>query len=291
MLQKLTKKQIRQAERYRKNKLLRTASKNKMIDALVELQNLASYNDWLTKSGLARSYFNELFKELLDEEKVIAIGEDGKHSEYTVPKIFNSHVLKILSCSFLHNKLDKINASEDREKSISEFNRYLGSLVTYVLKNYDWSQASDIFNDVLPMIGNYINLNNLRLPTELLGENRKQEPNVESLDWDLWRKLDSREFVTTVQLPKEIVLPRKIPKKNQNQSDFPLPCSGNCLCENASDGCMNRLAEAKLKGRKASEVVDQLNKRKNESKNQIIEKEAIDLPKFEKWLSARSSSC
>lgn len=219
--QKLTKKQIRKEKKCRKDELAKTASKNKIIDALIELQVPSSFTVLKTKSGLAKSYFNKLLTELLDEEKVVEISVEGKHSSYTVSKIVNSQVLKVLSCSFLHDELEKINASTDRAKSISEFNRCLGSLVAYVLKSYDWSEASEILNTVLPMIGNYINLSNLRLPKEL-SDNPKQEPNVESSDWNLWRKLDSREYVVSTRYGTMILVQKgtnkEIKKKERKSS-------------------------------------------------------------------------
>ena len=184
--------------------------------------------------------------------------------------------------------MEKVNASDDRAKSISEFNSYLGSLVTYVLKTTHWNQAAEILNSVLPMIGNYINLSNLHLPKEL-SDNPKQEPNVESSDWNLWRKLDSREYVTLIPMQKGTN--RESKKKREKEQLEGLPCNGNCLCENASDGCMNRLAEAKRKARKAIDVTMQLNKKKIAKQKNIIETEAIDYSKFEKECFSIANQC
>jgi hypothetical protein len=70
-----------------------------------------------------------------------------------------------------------------KKGAINEFNRYLGSFITYTLKHYEANQAMSIISSVLKEVQQYL----------------KSESKVESAEWELWRDLNSREFV--IQVP------------------------------------------------------------------------------------------
>lgn len=160
--------------------------------------------------------------------------------------------------------------------STAEFNQHLGSFITYVLTHYSGYEAHHVLKTVLTEVQEQI--------TKPAPENDQRKLlrgipavtySVESPQWAVWKAIDSTNYITHQTITKNISIKEK-KKKNQKET-YQLPCSGRCICDKASDGCMNRLLEAKLKSKKPC----------NQSETeQVIEQEVFNTQKFEKeWLS------
>lgn len=277
-VQRRTKKQQRDEERDRKNTALREASKGKMIDALVGVEP-APFSLWLTASRFkSRSYFVELVKELIEERRVANVNSIEKHPSYVVLRLSERMVLQHLSCSFLYVMLERIEVAKDGEKAITDFNKHLGSLTLYVLKHYDSIHAEEILRAILNQLWAYLNY-----PETVGGVISKKEPNIETKEWKLWRDIGSREYVTTALVPRNtsVMEGEKQGSERQNR----LPCSGNCWCDKATEGCMTRLILAKAKNVSAVDAISRLDNKKKRDRDALVEIEAIDWSKFsEKWL-------
>jgi hypothetical protein len=287
-LRKRTKGQLKIDKR---NKDAREASKQKIIDAMLQSEpEEASFGFLVKVTHLNRGYLNELLRELAQDEQVIRIKLDGKHPVYVTKKVSNASALEYLSCMFLHEKLKKVNSAADREKAVDEINKWVGSLVTYILTNYYFTNAKKILDAILPMIGSYLSFypKTIESPPMFLGEPlSKKEPNVNCAEWVLWKTIDSQKYVTSVEMPK-IKLTSQQPLSASELAK--LPCSGKCLCDKASNGCMNRLLEAKRQiahGRNtAVNAADKYSQEKD--KEEFVEfvlRPAIDYSSFKKdWL-------
>ncbi len=283
------------------NKAMREASKRKMLEALAKLElEFASFSNWLAESGLARAYFNELLNELLEERKVGKVIFVGSHPRYHLIETPNWVSLEYLSSSYLYMLLEKIRTSTDREQATNNFNRYLGSLIAYLLKTHDANHSQEILRVILTQIQSYLNYPE---PKTLMGQPlTKKEPNVESDEWVLWRDIDSREYITTVKVPKSLEVIESEECSNEKAKNQ-LPCSGRCrTCKIFSNGCWNRLAEARKKIEKekaknisaiqvgAIQAMEDLSSKKNQKIDAVIEIEAIDRAKFnKKWLNSEKT--
>lgn len=315
---RLSKKQIKRKE---ENKSKREASKNKIIRVLIE-EGSASNSTLEQKSGFGHNYTNELLKKLKEEETVVNINPEGKHPLYATTKLSESLVLQFLSTKFLHHLLEKINDSKDKDKSIAEFTRYFGSLITYIFKHYNLSQSQEILSPILLQIEAYLNY-----PKTWDGATPvlKQEPAVETVEWQLWREFDSRDFIKVVPFEKiERVAPlcTKLEGESTNKTNSSDPlwwhkcldCKEKCGRGNDLDCHILRKKHRKSTQRPLSRTTpapfpagwdnkrfEQINRRlqqmseppketaddvanKLSQKTQKLSREEIDLDKFELWL-------
>ena len=157
----------------------------------------------------------------------------------------------------------------EEKQPIGEFNQWVGSFVTYTLKNYEVHQATQIITTVLTQVGFTPPPPKKDHRLLLLGTPSAPQYRVEAPQWALWKAVDTREYITSEQVPKE----KRKPKKSESK----LPCSGKCVCRKASDGCMNRLIEAQLKDKTPKKAL---------FKTQNTRREHFDYEKFKKeWLN------
>ncbi len=132
-----------------------------------------SYTQLLKEVGCRSDRTLKMHLKRMLERQEIAKG-NGKRGRYFPPKIADYEPLEYLGLSVLHQSLKK--------GAINEFNQYLGSFVTYTLKHYEVNQAMSIISTMLREVEQYL----------------KSESKVESAEWELWRDLDSREFIIKI---------------------------------------------------------------------------------------------
>lgn len=169
-------------------------SEDKILRALIN--GPLSYNRLQEKSELSRNAFNNSLHRLLRMRKVCKTGSK-KRDAYALTGIPNDISLELLSTSFLHHSLEN--------SSISQFNQYLGSLITYVLRHYQRSKAMLILSHIISQIEAYVNL-----PVTFMEEPLSvSKPNVESAKWELWKDIDSKNYVTGTKIDKNGVIIEK----------------------------------------------------------------------------------
>lgn len=254
MSKKNREKTVKQKRNEERNKARKEETKRKIVCTMLKSETGKSSFDWLFREtgAKSRSYLNELLKQLIDDGAIVKISPDGEHPFYVVIKIPKSTILAELSCSFLFEMLEKINVSKDREKSVSEFNRYLGSLIAYVLKKYYFTDAEKILNSILPTVGSYLTYFPESFDRSSQCLVQKQEPNVESAEWNLWQDLDSGKYVTVLSIPQGV---GDFTKKSQQRKNAPV------------------------------DAITQILQKNRDKKVTTVKRESIDYGKFEeKWL-------
>ncbi|MCL5949594.1 MAG: hypothetical protein M1490_03860 [Candidatus Bathyarchaeota archaeon] len=195
---------------------------------------------------------------MVEREEIIKLnGRKG----YMLAEIRNYESLEFFT-------IEVLSAILEEKQPIDEFNQWVGSFVTYTLKNYELHQATQIITTVLTQVGFTPPPSKKDQHLLLFGTPATPRYQVEAPQWALWKAVDTREYITSEQVLKE-----SEPKK----SDAKLPCSGKCVCRKASDGCMNRLIEAQLKDKTPKNVL---------LKTQNIRREHFDYEKFKKeWIN------
>jgi hypothetical protein len=157
-------------------------NENKLIQPLLRQGKALTFSQLLEKSGLSRRAFNNRLHGLMEKGVIFKIKGKGKRSLYWLELrvIPNTARFQVRATTILHQSI--------ANDPIDMFNRRLGSLVTYVLKQYELPQAMVSLSPIISQVFAYINL-----PKTFLGESvLVLEPSVEkSVDWQTWKDLDS----------------------------------------------------------------------------------------------------
>lgn len=232
------------------------------------------YTELRKAAGLPNdTTFRNNLKEMVETKEVIKvkIDPDKKKYVYILNKMRPDDSLIFFAICTLHDRLTK-------GYPITDFNQLLGSFITYTLKNYEWEHANHIITLVLTQIEDYTKqpppARDQRL---LLCGVPAVSYDVESPEWVMWRSVDSRKYVLTEKILEYVrdTKSKKSPKKNQ---DAQLPCNGQCICNDVTDGCFNKLIEAKSKAKRTNNNMSW--------RDQVIERESFDYPRFEKeWIT------
>jgi hypothetical protein len=184
--EKLRKQRIRQSSIERGNRQT-MLHESKILSALIERP--LSYTELMHKTRFEPKPLKNYLKKLKNRESITKVAVEGKKRElYALTKVSCEQAFKFLAISFLVQSLTN--------DPINEFNQHLGSLITYTLKQYKMPQAMSILIPIIVEIEDCINL-----PKTIYGwEVLKKEPNVESNEWELWRDIDSRNYVQLTEV-------------------------------------------------------------------------------------------
>jgi hypothetical protein len=256
-------------EKMRKKAFANGANKIRGSEDKIRLalgDKLLTYTELKKASGLSNNKtFRTRLKAMGEQEEIMRVATEEKKG-YMLTKIRNYESLEFFAIRVLHQFL--------KNGLINEFNQHLGSLITYTLRNYELAQATQIITTILSEVERYIKPTLLETDQRLLLCGTPAITlKAESPEWALWKAIDSREYITTQKVPKCFsIIESKKSKLETNQIE--LPCSGRCVCDKVSDGCMNRLLEARLRDKTATKNVIW--------KTQVIEREGFDYPKFER---------
>ncbi len=178
-------------EKIREKMLEKGEEKRRVIKGKIRIalgSSFLTYTDLLKASGVSPKIFKKYRKEMVDSNEIAQVIVNGKKG-YCLSGIRNYESLEVFAVSVLHQRLTDID----------EFNRLLGSLVAYTLRNYEIGQALSILRTVFYEVESYIKP---PLPAHdqhlLLFGTPAVTQNAESKEWELWRDIDSRKYVTTV---------------------------------------------------------------------------------------------
>lgn len=147
-----------------------------------------TFTELLNETNLARGTLSRHLKKLQERGQVFKMLDQNGSIVYSLIEYPQWVVFQDLAISYLHHSL--------RNEPIEVFNQKLGSLITYTLKQYKEPSSIEILTPIISQISAYINL-----PKTFMGEPLKvSEPKVESKEWEVWRDIDSRNYITKVEI-------------------------------------------------------------------------------------------
>jgi predicted transcriptional regulator len=170
-------------------------TEHKIIQAL-KMKPL-TFSQLIKETKLSRGTINKYLRKLLQKGEIFKILDEKGNIVYSLIEYPQWLVFQDLAISYLHHNL--------RNEPIEVFNQKLGSLITYTLKQYQEPLSIEILTPIISQISAYINL-----PKTFMGEPLKiSEPKVESKEWQVWRDIDSRNYVTKVEILEKGFIIRK----------------------------------------------------------------------------------
>lgn len=161
-----------------------------------------TFSQLLEKTRLSRGTLNKYLKRLQEKGQTFKILNEKGDIVYSLAEYPSWLVLQDLAITYLHHSL--------RCEPIDVFNRKLGSLITYILANYKHPYSIKLLTPIMAQIEAYLTPSTICKGTEL--ETHYEPPKTESKEWELWKDIDSRNYVTKIDMPygpKGIIIKRE----------------------------------------------------------------------------------
>jgi len=164
-------------------------TERKILEA-IKTQEL-TFSQLLEKTRLSRGTLNKYLKRLQQKGKTFKLLNEKGEIVYSLAEYPSWMVFQHLATTYLHHSL--------MSESIEVFNEKLGSLITYVLSNYKYPHSLKLLTPILEQIEAYLTPTEHFKGTEY--EIRYEPPKVESKEWELWRDIDSRNYIIKIDMP------------------------------------------------------------------------------------------
>ncbi|MEM3665190.1 MAG: winged helix-turn-helix domain-containing protein [Candidatus Jordarchaeales archaeon] len=163
-------------------------TERKILEAIKTQEQ--TFSQLLEKTKLSRGTLNKYLKRLQEKGKTFKLLNEKGEIVYSLTEYPSWMVFQYLATIYLHHSL--------RSEPIEVFNEKLGSLITYILSNYKYPHSLKLLTPILEQVEIYLT------PTHFKGteyEIHHEPPKIESKEWELWKDIDSRNYVIKIDMP------------------------------------------------------------------------------------------